>query len=142
IDSGIEFRAEVDHRTVPLYVFKTGDSFAEHMDQYVREALQEGLYGWQVTDCRVTLTECNYSVPDGPPSRRGPLSTAADYRKLTPMVLVQALERAGTAVCEPVVRAKLELPADAVGAVMPALSRLGAAVEAPSVRGELAVVEA
>ena len=74
------------------------------MDQYVRQTLQEGLFGWQVTDCVVTMTKCTYSVPDGPPSRRGPLSTAADFRKLTPLVLMQALERAGTAVCEPIVR--------------------------------------
>ena len=31
-------------------------------------------------------------------------STAADFRKLTPLVLMQALERAGTVVCEPIVR--------------------------------------
>jgi len=141
IDSGIEFRAEVDHRTVPLYVFKTGDSFAEHMDQYVREALQEGLYGWQVTDCRVTLTECNYSVPDGPPSRRGPLSTAADYRKLTPMVVMQALERAATAVCEPIVLVRIETPADTVGAVMSLTTRLGAALAASATRGQLSTLE-
>ena len=65
------------------------------MDQYVRQALREGLFGWQVTDCVVTMTKCTYSVPDGPPSRRGPLSTAADFRKLTPLVLRQALERPG-----------------------------------------------
>ena len=64
---------------------------------------EEGLFGWQVTDCVVTMTECDYSVPDGPPSRRGPPSTAADFRKLTPLVLMQALERAGTVVCEPMV---------------------------------------
>ena len=55
--------------------------------------LREGLHGWQVTDCVVTMTDCAYSVPDGPPSRRGPLSTAADFRKLTPLVLMQALEQ-------------------------------------------------
>ena len=43
------------------------------MGQYVRQTLQEGLFGWQVTDCVVTMTECDYSVADGPPSRRGPL---------------------------------------------------------------------
>ena len=95
---------DVDPRTVPLYIYKTLESFAERMGQYVRETLREGLFGWQVTDCVVTMTKCAYSVPDGPPSRRGPLSTAADFRKLTPLVLMQALERAGTVVCEPIVR--------------------------------------
>jgi ribosomal protection tetracycline resistance protein len=141
-DSGVEFRVDVDPRTAPLYLYKTFESFTEHMDQYVREALQEGVFGWRVTDCVVTVTKCTYSVPDGPPSRRGPLSTAADFRKLTPLVLLQALERARTVVCEPIVRVSLEIPTDAVGAVLPALARLGAAVEPPSLQGNLATIEA
>ncbi|TML45229.1 MAG: TetM/TetW/TetO/TetS family tetracycline resistance ribosomal protection protein [Actinobacteria bacterium] len=141
-DSGVAFRQQVDDRTVPLYLYKTVDRFTESIGDYVRETLQEGLFGWRVTDCVVTLTECTYSVPDGPPSRRGPLSTAADFRKLTPLVVMQALEQAGTVVCEPVVRASLELPTDALGAVMSTLGRLGAAVEAPSLQGTLSKVGA
>jgi ribosomal protection tetracycline resistance protein len=139
---GIEFRLQVDPRTTPLYVYKTLDGFAERMDQYVREALHEGVFGWDVSDCVVTMTKCTYSVPDGPPSRRGPLSTAADFRKLTPLVVRQALEQAGTVVCEPMARVTVELPADAIGAVTAALARLGAAVETPSLRRQLATVEA
>ena len=111
------------------------------MGQYVRETLREGLFGWQVTDCAVTMTKCIYSIPDGPPSRRGPPSTAADFRKLTPLVLMQALDRAGTVVCEPVLRVKLEIPTGTIGAVLAALARLGAAAQAPSLRGELATIE-
>jgi ribosomal protection tetracycline resistance protein len=141
IGSGVEFRLGVDIHSVPLYMFKRRDDFAEAMEQYVREALQAGLFGWQVTDCVVTLTRSEYGGADGPPSKRGQLSTAADFRKLTPLVLRQALERAETMVCEPIVRASVEIPADAIGAVMPALARLGAAVETPSVQGRLAMIE-
>ncbi|MBD0328963.1 MAG: TetM/TetW/TetO/TetS family tetracycline resistance ribosomal protection protein [Thermoleophilia bacterium] len=142
LDSGLAFRLEVDARSLPLYLYKTLESFTAHMDEYVRRTLREGLFGWQVTDCAVTMNRCTYSVPDGPPSRRGPLSTAADFRKLTPLVLMQALERAGTVVCEPVVRARLELPTAGIGAVMAMLTRLGAAVETPSPRGSVCSVEA
>jgi ribosomal protection tetracycline resistance protein len=127
---------------VPLYVYKTLDSFAESMSEYVREALQDGVFGWRVTDCVVTMFESGYSVPDGPPSRRGPLSTAADFRKLTPLVLLQALEQSGTVVCEPVVRASLEVPTETVGAVVPALTRLGGTVENVSLPRELSTVTA
>ena len=140
--SGIDFRLQVDPRTTPLYVYKTLDGFGERMDQYVREGLREGLFGWAVDDCVVTMTRCTYSVPDGPPSRRGPLSTAADFRKLTPLVLRQALEQAGTVVCEPMAQVRVELPADAIGAVTAALARLGAAVESPSLRRRLATIDA
>ncbi len=141
ISSGIDFRLQVDPRTVPLYIYKTVESFTEHMGQYVHQTLREGLFGWQVTDCVVTMTTCNYSVPDGPPSRRGPLSTAADFRKLTPLALMQALERAGTVVCEPILRVSLEAPTDAIGAVMAALARLGAAIETPSLQAKLSTLE-
>jgi ribosomal protection tetracycline resistance protein len=139
--SGIDFRLQVNPRTLPLYLYKTAESFTEHMGQYVRQTLQEGIFGWQVTDCIVTMTKCTYSVPDGPPSRRGPLSTAADFRKLTPIVVMRALEEAGPVVCEPIVRVNLEIPMDTIGAVMPALARLGAAVETPSLQGKLCTIE-
>jgi len=139
--SGIDFRLQVDPRTTPLYLYKTVESFAEHMREYVRQTLREGLFGSQVTDCIVTMTKCSYSIPDGPPSRRGPPSTAADFRKLTPLVLMQALERAGTAVCEPIVRVSIETPSTTVGAVLASAARLGGVLEPPSLVGDLSTIE-
>jgi ribosomal protection tetracycline resistance protein len=87
------------------------------------------------------MTTCVYSVPDGPPSRRGPLSTAADFRKLTPLVLQQALGRAGTVVCEPIHRFRLDLPADTLAAVLPVLARLRAVPGTPAARGSWYLLE-
>ena len=141
--SGIRFRLDVDPRRIPLYIYKTKGSFIEAMTQYVRHALQVGLSGWRVTDCIVTMNECGYYVGDGPSKRilSTPKTTAADFRKLTPLVLARALRAAGTIVCEPMARLSLEIPAAKTGAVLSVLARLGASVEPPSLRGELAVVE-
>ena len=49
------------------------------------------------------------------------VSTAGDFRKLTPLVLMQALLDAGTEVCEPVEELELEIPEDTFGAVCGAL---------------------
>jgi ribosomal protection tetracycline resistance protein len=141
-ESGVELRLGAATRDIPLYVYKTRDEFRAQMERYVRGALREGLHGWEVVDCVVTMTRCAYSIADGPPSRRGPTSTAADFRKLTPLVLRQALGAAGTVVCEPVVRVSLEVPTRTVGAVLSALARLGAVVEAPSPRSELSTIDA
>jgi ribosomal protection tetracycline resistance protein len=138
--TGVEFRMDVDPRTTPLYIYKTFEGFAERMELYVRETLREGLLGWEVTDCVVTMTECTYAIPDGPPSRQG-RSTAADFRKLTPLVLMQALDRARTEVCEPIVRVSVELPATRIGAVIAAMARLGATVETPTLEGTLSTIE-
>jgi ribosomal protection tetracycline resistance protein len=141
-DSGIEFRLAVSARSVPAYAYRNVESFAESMGEYVRQTLQEGLFGWAVTDCAVTMIECNYSSADGPPSTRGPLSTPGDFRKLTPLVLMRALERAGSVVCEPLQRISLEVPAASVGPVLSALAALGAVVRTPSLPGDLATIEA
>jgi ribosomal protection tetracycline resistance protein len=133
IGSEIELRLDVDVRLVPLYIYKTVETFIEHMGQYVREALEEGLFGWQVTDCIVTITDCGYRAPD---------TTAADFRRVTPMVLLQALQHAGSQVYEPMARVTLELPNDTVSGVLSLLGRHGARVGVPLAAAELSTIEA
>ncbi len=142
VGAGVAFRLDVDPRSAPLYIYKTFDAFGQSMAGHVRDALREGLAGWQVTDCVVTMTRCTYQSPDGSAATRGPLSTAADFRKLTPVVVRQALERARTDVCEPVLRVRLDVPTASTGAVLSLLSRLGAAGQTPSAEASRAVVEA
>jgi ribosomal protection tetracycline resistance protein len=55
---------------------------------------------------------------------------------------MHALQRAGTAVCEPMVSLRLEVPASTTGAVLSALARLGGALGSPSPDAELALIEA
>ena len=134
--SGIAFSSEVAHRTVPLYIYRTTELFTRAMEHYVIETLREGLSGWQVTDCTVTLIRSGYSSPDGPPSTNGPLSTAADFRKLTPIVLMAALDQAGTDVCTPMNRVRIEAPATTIGGLLTALGGLAADVESPVMHGD------
>ncbi|HET6940322.1 MAG TPA: hypothetical protein VFI19_17020, partial [Nocardioides sp.] len=124
--SGLRFRTDVPAEDVPLYLFKTHGAFRQSIEQHVRGALTAGLYGWQVTDCVVTLNRIGYSSWDGPPSTRGPLSVAVDYRKLTPIVARQALRNAGTVVCEPLVDVRVDAPTASAGALQRELGRLGA----------------
>ncbi len=139
--SGVAVRVPVDYRLAPLYVYRTLDLFKESMGEYVRDALSAGLHGWPVTDCVVTMIDSGYSVADGPPSLRGPTTTSADFRKLTPVVVARALAQARTNVCEPLVRVTLDLPAIALGPVLGLLSRLQSTVENQMSRGdEMAVV--
>src|SRR5262249_53298797 len=112
VGAGVELRLAVGIRSVPMYIYKTVDAFREAMWRNVQQACAEGLSGWQATDCVVTLHECGYSAPD---------TTAADFRKLTPLVLLAALQRAGTAVCEPIVKVGIEIPPDTVSAVLAAV---------------------
>jgi ribosomal protection tetracycline resistance protein len=132
VGSGVELRVDVDVRSVPLYVFKTVEDFHHAMQDTVCATLRQGLYGWDVHDCVVTMTDCDYSSPG---------TKAYHYRKLTPLVVMSALKAAGTTVCEPVHRFRLECPADTLGVVLSALARLQAVPGAPVTRGSTCVVE-
>jgi ribosomal protection tetracycline resistance protein len=68
-------------------------------------------------------------------------STGADFRNLTPLVLMSALQQAGTRVYEPLHRYRIEAPADTAGTVLPALARLGAAPQPPVPQGSWCVLE-
>jgi ribosomal protection tetracycline resistance protein len=117
--SGVEVRTNLEPRLIPLYVYKTPEAFEAQMTSYIHEALGEGLAGWQVTDCRVTVTDCGYGAPG---------TTAADFRRLTQLVLTTALERAGTWVCEPLADISLEVPTSTAPGVLAVLGRLGGRV--------------
>jgi ribosomal protection tetracycline resistance protein len=139
--SGIRFGLEVGHQAVPLYIYKNMENFAAAMEQYVRQTLRQGLHGWQVTDCAVALVRSQYSVPDGPPSTRGPLSGPQDFRKLTPLVVLEALRQAGTVVCEPIHHFRLEAPADTLSALLPALAKLRAIPAVSATSNSVCILE-
>ena len=135
--SGVRFGVEAELGAMPLAFFAA-------VEDTVRETLRQGLHGWEVTDCAVAMTHAGYLGKHGlghQPFNKSMSSTGEDYRKLTPLVLMQALRRAGTVVCEPIHRFRLEVPDDTLGAVLPVLARLGAVPGAPVPRGRSYLVE-
>ena len=141
IDSGVDLRLEVDHESIPLHLFRRIEDFTAAMHHYATDALKEGLFGWRVTDCTVTVIRCGYGGSDGPPSRRGPAPTFKDFQRLTAIVLMHALARAGTIVCQPMVKGTLEIPASSTGELTALLSRVGADVQSSITQGQYTVIE-
>ncbi|MEU9013394.1 translation factor GTPase family protein [Streptomyces sp. NPDC048479] len=135
--SGVAFRLEVELGSMPFSLMKA-------VEDTVKETLYQGIYGWEVTDCTVTMTHSGYwprqSHAHGT-FDKSMSSTAGDFRNLTPLVLMSALQEAGTRVYEPVHRFHLEVPADTFGPVLPVLARLRAVPQAPAMRGPSYVVE-
>ena len=131
--SGIEFRLDVKPRLIPLYIYRTTETMVAEMEQYVRETLEEGLFGWRVTDCRVTMWDCGYTSP---------ASTPTDFRRLTQLVLTTALERAGTWVCEPLANLALEVPTASAPGTLAALGRLGGRVRGQFTANGMSMVDA
>ncbi|MGW0998539.1 GTP-binding protein [Streptomyces sp. NPDC002523] len=137
VGAGVDFRLEVELGSMPYAFFKA-------VEDTVRETLGQGPHGWQVTDCTVTMTHSGYSPRQSHAHQgfdKSMSSTGYDFRGLTPLVLIEALRRAGTRVHEPMHRFHVEAPADTLGALLPVLAKLGAVPRTTVARGSLCVLE-
>ncbi len=136
--SGVQFRTAVEvHGTMPAAFFAV-------VEQTVHETLHQGLYGWQVTDCSVTMTHAGYLGKHGLGHQyfnKSMSSTGWDFRSLTPLVLMAALRRSGATVYEPVHRFWLDVPADTLAVIGPALAKLDAVLHASRLTSASCVLE-
>jgi ribosomal protection tetracycline resistance protein len=108
---------------LPLHFHKT-------IEETARATLAQGLYGWEVTDIAVTLTQTGYN------SHRDDGTKRLDFTNLVPLVLMAALAQAGTEVYEPVNQFELSAPVQALSATMFKLAALGATYGQPLLRDD------
>jgi ribosomal protection tetracycline resistance protein len=119
-------------------------AFFKAVEETVLETLRQGIYGWQVTDCKVTMTHSGFwprqsSAHGG--FDKNVSSTARDFRYLTPLVLMDALKLAGVRVCEPMHQFNLEIPSDTLAAILPVLAKLGATPQTTIMKGSSYMLE-
>jgi ribosomal protection tetracycline resistance protein len=136
--SGVTFTLDVKVGEIPMHVFDTVDAFRDVMARTVKDTLHQGLHGWDVTDCTVTMTQSGYQAPP----RKWPGTTLSDYRLLTPLVLMDALKQAGTTVCEPVLDVHLEFPADVLGDILATLVHVEGVPGSPEISGRVCTLDA
>ncbi|MEW2305449.1 translation factor GTPase family protein [Streptomyces sp. NPDC006655] len=137
VGAGVCFRLEVELGSMPYAFFKA-------VEDTVRETLAQGLHGWRIPDATVTMTHSGYSPRQSHAHQgfdKSMSSTGQDFRGLTPLVLTEALRRAGTRVHEPMHRFRLEAPADTLGGLLPVLTRLGALPRRTGTEAALCVLE-
>lgn len=123
--SGLTYKLAVELGSLPL-------SFQKAIKDTVIEVLKEGLYGWPVNDITVILTHTGYASP---------VSTAKDFRRLVPLVLMDALSKAGTMVYEPVNDIHLIVPEASLSKVLSRLSLLEGTFQEPEFQGMTAHVK-
>jgi ribosomal protection tetracycline resistance protein len=119
-------------------------AFFTAVEETVHATLAQGLHGWQVTDCRVTLTHTGYFPRQSRAHAqfdKSMSSTGADFRQLTPLVVMAALGQAGTRVCEPVHRFRLELPSETLAATLAMLAQVRAVPHETTPQGASFVLE-
>ncbi|PEF56123.1 tetracycline resistance protein [Bacillus cereus] len=115
LNSGITYKLGVELGSLPL-------AFHKAIEDTVFQTLKQGLYGWEVTDISVTLTHTGYASP---------VTTASDFRNLTPLVLMDALKKAETYVYEPVNEFELTVPEHAISTAMYKLAAVPATFAEP-----------
>lgn len=115
LNSGITYKLGVELGSLPL-------AFHKAIEDTVFQTLKQGLYGWEVTDISVTLTHTGYASP---------VTTASDFRNLTPLVLMDALKKAETYVYEPVNAFELTVPEQAISTAMYMLADIPATFAEP-----------
>ncbi|MEF7654637.1 translation factor GTPase family protein [Bacillus thuringiensis] len=115
LNSGITYKLGVELGSLPL-------AFHKAIEDTVFQTLKQGLYGWEVTDIIVTLTHTGYASP---------VTTASDFRNLTPLVLMNALKQAETCVYEPVNEFELTVPEHAISTAMYKLAVIPATFSEP-----------
>lgn len=131
IGSGVAFALEVERGSMPAAFFSA-------TEEGVRKALKQGLSGWSVTDCVVTVTESGYLARQSHAHQKFSKSfssVAADFRYLGQLVVARALARAGTVVCEPVDRLDLEVPTASLGAILGLIGQVGGSIDQTDLAG-------
>lgn len=115
IGSGVRYQLATD------VVGKMPAAFYVAIEETVPEVLRQGLYGWEVTDCVVTLTQVHYWPRQSHAHAsfdKSMSSTAGDFRIMTTLAIMQALAQAKTVVHEPLNRFELDIPETALASVM------------------------
>ncbi|MBT2284246.1 TetM/TetW/TetO/TetS family tetracycline resistance ribosomal protection protein [Paenibacillus polymyxa] len=99
---GIQYELDVEPGVLPT-------TFHRAIEETVYKVLEQGLFGWQVDSAKVTLIKTGYSSSD---------TTAGDFRKLVPLVLMQAYKQAGATVLEQISKFHCEALNSSLGILM------------------------
>lgn len=103
------------------------ESYQNEVARRVPEALRQGLFGWEVTDLKVTLLEGEHHVWHTHP---------LDFAVATPMGIMDGLSKTGVKLLEPIVSFRISAPEEAGGKLMNELIQMRGEFDAPQVRGE------
>lgn len=125
-DSGLIYRSQVSENDILR-------RYQNHIETSVSETLKQGLYGWEVTDLRVTLIEGEYHVQHTHP---------LDFFVATPMAIMDGLQRCGTTLLEPLLKIRISAGEEILGKVIGDLLNMRGEFDSPVIRNAQFTLEA
>lgn len=107
-------------------------SYQNEVERRIPEALRQGLYGWEVTDLKITLIEGEHHVWHTHP---------LDFVIATPMALMNGLDASGTILLEPMLRFRMTVPEGIGGRMLSELVQMRARFDSPFIVNGRCIVE-
>lgn len=102
------------------------ERYQHEVERRVPEALQQGLFGWEVTDLKVTLVEGQHHVWHTHP---------LDFVVATPMAIMDGLTHTEVQLLEPMLRFRLSVPEEFGGKLMNELMLMRTEFDSPVIQG-------
>ena len=107
--------------------------YQSHIRTSFNSCLEQGLYGWEVTDFKCTLIGGEHHNIHTHP---------LDFFVCTPMAFMNGLNENGSTILEPLLKIRVSAPADLSGKVLSEIVKMGGEYDAPVIRSDIAVLEA
>ena len=107
--------------------------YQTHIRTSFNRCLEQGLYGWEVTDFKCTLVGGQHHTIHTHP---------LDFFVCTPMAFMNGMASLGSTLLEPLLDLRISAPAGIAGKIITEIVRMGGEYETPSTFGDVAVIEA
>ncbi len=117
LGSGLIYRSKVRPDVLPL-------KYQKQVERTMSSSLKQGLYGWEVTDLKVTLLDGEYHIEH---------THAPDFMVATPMGIMDGLTNTETILLEPILWFQITVPEDLSGKVIGDLIQMRAEYENPQI---------
>ena len=107
--------------------------YQSHIRTSFNSCLEQGLYGWEVTDFRCTLVGGEHHTIHTHP---------LDFFVCTPMAFMNGLSEIGSTILEPLLKIRVTAPEELSGKIFSEIIRMGGEYDTPLIRSGIATLEA
>ncbi len=107
--------------------------YQSHIRTSFNSCLEQGLYGWEVTDFKCTLVGGEHHTIHTHP---------LDFFVCTPMAFMNGLNENGSTILEPLLKIRVSAPADLSGKLLSEIVKMGGEYDSPVIRSDNVILEA
>lgn len=106
--------------------------YQSHIRTSFNRCLEQGLYGWEVTDFKCTLIGGEHHTIHTHP---------LDFFVCTPMAFMNTLTQTGSTILEPLLKIRVTAPEDFSGKIFSEIVKMGGEYDTPVIRSGMIIVE-